>query len=84
MCSPQKAGEPVRDGDGDFRCRLMFCRQFPETPAQPLLRLVSNRNHTRRLAFASAGERHPNARSVLKMPRDFDEESSDERVAGCA
>src|SRR6187200_1826962 len=65
---PEKARELSGDRDGDLRWRLMLSRQFPETAAQPLLRLLSNGNHARRLPFASARESGPDTRAMLVVP----------------
>ena len=54
---PQKAREFPRDCHRDLGRRLVFCRQFPEAPAQALLRLVGDRNHSPRLSLPAASER---------------------------
>lgn len=52
---PQKTRELARHRDRNLRGRLVFDRQFPETSAQPLLRLVRDRNDAPRLPLAAAG-----------------------------
>src|SRR5918995_1328175 len=82
QCRPHEAGQLARDRHGDFRRRLVFGRQFAEASTQSLLCLVRNRNDARWLSFAPARERHPDARPVLVMPRDFHEQAANQRVAG--
>src|SRR6185295_8613718 len=78
---PEEAGQLARDRDGDLGRGLVVFRQASEAPTQSLLRLVRNRDHPARLAFASARERHADPRSMLIMPRGFNQQPADQRVA---
>src|SRR5262245_61689303 len=81
---PQKPRELPRDRDSDLWGRFMFGRQFPEAPTQSLLRLVGNRNHAPWLSFAPPRQGHTDIRAVLIVPRHFDQEPSDQRVASAS
>jgi hypothetical protein len=61
----------------------MFGRQFPETAAQTLLRLIGNRNYAPRLPLAPPRQGYTDARAMLVMPCRFHQQSPDQRVA-CA
>ena len=78
---PEKAGQLARDRDRDLGRGLVVFRQASEAPTQALLRLVRNRDHPARLAFASARERHADARPMLIVPRRFNQQPADQRVA---
>src|SRR5438067_1827082 len=80
-CGPQKARQLARNGNGDLRRGLMVFRQASESPTQSLLRFVGNRDHTAWLAFAASRERRPDAWPMLIVPRGFDQQPTDQRVA---
>jgi hypothetical protein len=82
QCRPQEAGQLARDRHRDLRRWLVFCRQFAEAPTQSLLRLIRNRNHAARLAFASPREGDADARPVLIVPGGFHQQPTHQRVAG--
>src|SRR5260370_39252916 len=79
---PQEARQLARNGDRDLGRGLVLVRQPAESPTQPLLRFIRNRDHPARLSFASSRERHPNARPMLIVPRGFDQQPANQRVAG--
>jgi len=60
----------------------MFRRQFPKPSAEPLLRFVRNRDHASGLTFPPPRQRGTHTRPVLVMPRRFDQQASNQGVAG--
>ena len=52
-----------------------------EPSAQPLLRLVRDRNHAGRLSFAPSRQGDADARPMLIVPRRFHQQPTDQRVA---
>ena len=77
---PQKPREFPRDRDGDLRGRFMFGRHCSEPPTQPLLRLVRNRNDAPWLSGAPPPQCDADTRTMLIVPRRFDQQPSDQRV----
>ena len=67
-------------GHRDLGRRLMFRGQLSEPSTQPLLRLVRNRNHSAGLTLAAAGERDPDRRAMLIVPRRFHQHPPHQRV----
>src|SRR5262245_56566304 len=77
---PQKPRELARDRHGDLGRGLVLFDEAPEAATQSLLRFICNRNHSAWLTFAPACERGPYIRSVLIVPRRFNEQAADEPV----
>src|ERR671923_379010 len=79
---PQKATQFASDRHNDLRQRLVLVRQLAEAAAQALLRSICDRNHSTGLSFATSRQRDADARTMLVMPRRFNEQPTDQRVTG--
>src|SRR5579862_1086292 len=78
---PYEADQFARPSDHGLRCRLAMRRQVTLAAIQPLLRLVRDGNHGRRLPRASLGEPGADAGRMTVVPRGFDEHAARMAIA---
>ncbi len=78
---PNEAEQFARHRDGHLRSLFME-REPAESPAQPLLRFVRDRDHRGRLPRASPLEGQADTGTMLVVPRRLDHEPADQGIAG--